>query len=267
MSMFPSLTPYLQAHYLLNTVVCLLYVISRLHRGCCCLIYQVDRSETCELDFRDLEVISFLSLIIAFKSRRQKTVAPLKATISSVFLFGKLGNLFMFMRADWRWGLIYAIICLLLLLLFPEPTYQGEQAVTLFRGQALDEALHNEPDVTWLVEFYTPWSPPCSRFSATFAELSLAYNNEFLKFGKLNAGAYEVIAKKYEIDSSVSSKNLPTIVLFENGKESMRRPTLSDSGGRIKTYAMEKDNIIIDFDLNEKYKLSKMKTKSKKKKE
>jgi len=265
--MISSLSPYLHAHYLLNMIVCLLYVLSRLHHGCCCFIYQVNQFEACELDFRDIEIISFLSLIIAFKSRRQKTVAPLKATISTVFLFCKIANVILFMRADWRWGVIYALVCLLLLLLFPEPTYQGEQAVTLFRGQALDEALYLESDVTWLVEFYAPWSPPCSRFSATFAELSLAYNNEFLKFGKLNAAAYEVIAKKYGIDTSVTSKNLPTIVLFENGKESMRRPLLPSSGGKIKPYPMEKESIIIDFNLNEKYKLSKTKTKSKKKKE
>ena len=37
----------------------------------------------------------------------------------------------------------------------------------------LQEALHNDPSVTWLVEFYAPWCPPCVRFAPTFAELSL----------------------------------------------------------------------------------------------
>ena len=35
------------------------------------------------------------------------------------------------------------------------------------------DALRDNPSVTWLVEFYAPWCPPCVRFAPTFAELSL----------------------------------------------------------------------------------------------
>lgn len=35
------------------------------------------------------------------------------------------------------------------------------------------DALCGDPSVTWLVEFYGPWCPPCVRFAPTFAELSL----------------------------------------------------------------------------------------------
>lgn len=37
----------------------------------------------------------------------------------------------------------------------------------------LQDALRDNPSVTWLVEFYAPWCPPCVRFAPTFAELSL----------------------------------------------------------------------------------------------
>ena len=35
------------------------------------------------------------------------------------------------------------------------------------------DALKEDPEVTWMVEFYAPWCPPCVRFASRFAELSL----------------------------------------------------------------------------------------------
>jgi len=260
----PPLASYMRPHYILNFMSCFCYMLTRIHSSTCRVLYQVPSSEECVVEFRDLEILCFLAVIIAVKSRKQKGSVHINQTISTIFLFGKLANTMLFFRQDWRWGLLYSSIVLILLFVFPEPTYNGPDAVTYFRGQALDEELHNNPHTTWLVEFYAPWSPPCSRFAEPFAELSLAYGSDALKFGKINASAYEVVAQKYKVDTAVTSKNLPTVILFENGKEKMRRPVLPASAkSKIQPYAWKKENIVQDFNLNELYQKAKSHAKTK----
>lgn len=128
----------------------------------------------------------------------------------------------------------------------------GPDKLTYFRGSGLDEALHQHPQRYYLVEFYAVWSPPCARFSSLFARLSLRYGNDFFVFGKLDVTKYRMIADRYKIDVSVKSKNLPTLVLFEDGKEKMRRPYFNTKGAAV-NYNFNEENIIRDFNLNEIY--------------
>lgn len=51
-----------------------------------------------------------------------------------------------------------------------------------------------------------------------------------LKFGKIDASRYQEVAQKYRVDGSSWSKQLPTIIMFENGKEKMRRPYVDYKG-------------------------------------
>ena len=206
----------------------------------------------------------FLLFVLAVKNRRWQTIHA-KDYLSNVFVFTKCTNTLMFFRRDFRWGFTYLLFCLVLFVVFPEPSYSGPDQVHYFRGQALDEELLHNPKTTWLVEFYTTWSPPCTRFSQTFATLSVQYHHDFLNFGKLNCSAYETIGKKYKVDVSVRSKNLPTLILFENGKEKMRRPVLNIDGS-VRPYIMTAENIIRDFNLNELYAEAKKKNTEKPKK-
>ncbi|XP_022791670.1 thioredoxin-related transmembrane protein 2-B-like isoform X2 [Stylophora pistillata] len=216
-----SLKPLLSGHYILNPIACLLYVILRCLEPFCGWLFP---GEECQISWRDFELLSFLMIVLAVKNRKWKP--------------------------DLRLGLIYLIICLVLFLLFPEPSYSGPDEIFFFRGPALDDALRDNPSVTWLVEFYAPWCPPCVRFAPTFAELSLRYNHSHLRFGKLDVGKYPIIAQKYKVDESVISKQLPSLILFEGGKETKRRP-LVDRKRVITPYTFTEVNIERDFNLKE----------------
>lgn len=55
------------------------------------------------------------------------------------------------------------------------------------------------------------------------------------KFGKIDVGRYPELAKKYYIDDSSLSRQLPTVIVFKNGEEADRRPAI-DSTGRLQKF-------------------------------
>ena len=106
--------------------------------------------------------------------------------------------------------------------------------------------------MVWLIELYTTWSPPCIEFSSVFSELSAKYGLENLKFGKVDLARNEDMAKQFKINISALSKQLPTLVLFRNGKEEMRRPVV-DNNSKLVKFNMNYDNVVSAFDLNNVY--------------
>lgn len=79
--------------------------------------------------------------------------------------------------------------------------------------------IHYENDFSTLikdkavVDFYATWCGPCRMFGPVFEEVS---KDEDFNFVKLDVDKYSDIAREYGIMS------IPTIILFENGKEVKR---------------------------------------------
>jgi len=251
MSLSPEMKYWFSSHYILNTIACTIYMLTKTIHPVCISLFELDENGNCQLDYRDTEVLFFLAMVIVLKNRKWKPLTAVEY-VSNIYLFAKLANLLLFFRQDLRWGALYAIVCLLLFIAFPEPSYTGPEKITYFRGQALDEQILHHPEETWIIEFFAPWSPPCNRFASTFANLSLKYDHPLLKFGKLDVNKYEKIGQKHRVDVSVSSKNLPTIIVFENGKEISRQPTVNPDGS-IKVHQFKEENLIRDLDLNDLY--------------
>lgn len=61
------------------------------------------------------------------------------------------------------------------------------------------------------------------------------YSLDNLKFGKVDVGRFPDLAKKYYIDDSSFSRQLPTVIIFKNGEEHMRRPAI-DSKGKLQKF-------------------------------
>ena len=57
-------------------------------------------------------------------------------------------------------------------MVLPESSYSGPENVIYFRGASLEEELKRDKKTTWIVAFYTVWSPSCVNFAPTFAKLS-----------------------------------------------------------------------------------------------
>merc|ERR1719339_699758 len=78
--------------------------------------------------------------------------------------------------------------------------------------------------VVWIVTFYAAWSPACINFTHVFSKLSADYSLPNLKFGKVDVGRYPEQAEQYHINTSALSRQLPTMIMFQEGKELGRVP-------------------------------------------
>lgn len=174
--------------------------------------------------------------------------------LTSSFLYTKLANLILWFYSDVKLGIAYSVIFVLGALLLPEPTYTGPENVVYFRTpNSLDEELERDKRVVWLVTFYTTWNPACVNFAPIFAQTSNEYKLDNLKFGKVDIGRLPEIGQKYHVSDSSLSRQLPTIILFKNGKEVLRRP-YADSKGKLVKFFFSDDNVKAAFDLNNIYK-------------
>lgn len=172
--------------------------------------------------------------------------------LSSVFMYCKIGCFILFMSTDPRMGIAYAVLCVVQFLLLPEPTYSGPTNIVYIRGPNLQDELNSDKRIVWLMAFYAAWSPACVNFAPVFAELSADYALENLKFGKVDVTRYPDVAKQFYVNDSSLSRQLPTVILFRNGKEVSRQPYVNDKG-KLQTFFFTVDNLKAAFDLNNLY--------------
>ncbi|KAK5638791.1 hypothetical protein RI129_013086 [Pyrocoelia pectoralis] len=247
----------LKPYYIFNVILSISYIICRKTPGICNYLFSV---EECEFDGRESEILFFLIIVIMVRSRKTGSVTMINY-LSSSFIYTKVANLILWFYADFIMGIVYTIIFILMGLLLPEPAYSGPDKVIYFHGHnSLEEELSRDKRVVWVIAFYTVWNPACANFAPIFAKLSSDYCLDTLKFGKIDVGRYPEAGAKYRINDSSMSKQLPTIVVFKEGKEIDRRP-LIDSKGKVIKFLFSGENIKAAFDLNGVYENCKNSTK------
>lgn len=182
-----------------------------------------------------------------FRTRKQGNVTFLPY-LSSACMLMKLGNILLYFNAGPLYGIVFGCCCLrklqccfihfifcsnnltVQMLLLPEPTYQGPENIAYMKGEDLEEEIGRDKRVVWLVELYAAWSPPCVDFANIFGELSNKYSLNNFRFAKVDLARNPDTATKYKINISTLSKQLPTVLLFMNGRETMRRPLVNEKG-------------------------------------
>lgn len=174
--------------------------------------------------------------------------------LTSSFLYTKLANLILWWYSDIKLGVAYSALFILFALLLPEPTYSGPDNVVYFRqANSLEDELERDKRIIWLVTFYTTWNPACVTFAPIFAQVSNEFALDNLRFGKIDIGRLPDSGKKFHVSDSSLSRQLPTVILFKNGKEIARRP-FADSKGKLVKFFFSEDNFKAAFDLNILYK-------------
>lgn len=56
------------------------------------------------------------------------------------------------------------------------------------------------------------------------------YTLDNLKFGKVDVGRFPELAKKFYINDTPFTKQLPTVIVFKNGEEFNRVPAIDSKG-------------------------------------
>ncbi|XP_057318024.1 thioredoxin-related transmembrane protein 2 homolog [Microplitis mediator] len=240
-------------YYLVNIFMSLSYIIAKQVPFVCPYIFPENE---CELDGKETQILFFLLFVIMIRTRKTGSVTMIHY-LSASFVYTKITNLILWFYADIRMGILFAVIFILCALILPEPTYQGPQNITFIRGaNGLEEELKRDTRIIWLVAFYTAWNPACNTFAPIYSQLSAEYALENLRFGKIDIGRYPDAGVKYHVSDASTSKQLPTLILFKDGKEVDRRP-YADRNGRLVKFLFSLDNMKAAFDLNNVYKTCK----------
>uniref|UniRef100_A0A3P9LI42 Thioredoxin related transmembrane protein 2 n=1 Tax=Oryzias latipes TaxID=8090 RepID=A0A3P9LI42_ORYLA len=201
----------LKPYYVASFFMAVAFVAIRKTPGVCDhLETQREDGNSCDFDWREVEILMFLSAIVMMKNRRA----------------------------------IFLMTC-------KPPLYMGPEYIKYFSDKTIDDELQRDGRVTWIVEFFANWSPECQSFASVYADLSL-------NLGKWTSDATE------KVSASPLSKQLPSLVLFQGGKELMRRPQV-DKKGRAVSWSFTEENIIREFNLNELYQKSKKLSRSREK--
>nr|ADD38247.1 Thioredoxin-related transmembrane protein 2 homolog [Lepeophtheirus salmonis] len=238
----------LRPFYIVNFILCTTFPFLKMIRPFCEILFTGE--DRCELDMRENEIFFFLLVVVMIRSRKTGSTTMV-SYLSSGFIYTKVANLILFFRVDPRMGLVYLVLFTLQAILLPEPTYKGPESIVYFRANGLDDELKRDPRVTWLVTFYTAWSPSSINFAPVFSKVSHAYSLPNLKFGKIDCGRYPDTAAQYHINTSALTRQLPTVIMFQEGKEVGRVPAIIS--GKIQKFIFKEEDIVQVFDLNNLY--------------
>lgn len=138
-------------------------------------------------------------------------------------------------------------------LLFPQPLFKGPARLEYLTPASFAEMIEErkDSDVSWLVEFFAPWAPECVFLEPVIAELSLKYTTPTRRFGKIDVSRWPAMASKYNISTTGMSNQLPTLIMFERGKEVGRIPHV-DKDGKVAAGKFRRHDIITAFMLDGK---------------
>ncbi|KAK5897029.1 thioredoxin-related transmembrane protein 2-A [Pseudochaenichthys georgianus] len=250
----------LKPYYIASVIMTVAFLLVRKAPGLCeQLATQREDGNSCDFDWRELEILMFLGAIVMMKNRRAITM---EQHVGNLFMFSKVANVILFFRLDIRLGIFYLTLCVAFVMTCKPPLYMGPEYIKYFSDKTIGEELRKDSRVTWIVEFYANWSSDCQSFAPVFADLSLKYNCPGLRFGKVDIGRYGEVAERYRVSTSPLARQLPSLMLFQEGQELMRRPMV-DNKARAVSWTFSEENIIREFNLNELFQKSKKMNKSK----
>uniref|UniRef100_A0A2K5SBL8 Thioredoxin-related transmembrane protein 2 n=1 Tax=Cebus imitator TaxID=2715852 RepID=A0A2K5SBL8_CEBIM len=245
----PRLSRWLaQPYYLLSALLSAAFLLVRkLPPLCNGLPTQREDGNPCDFDWVSPSLTCGISVFVS---------VTVEQHIGNIFMFSKVANAILFFRLDIRMGLLYITLCIVFLMTCKPPLYMGPENIKYFNDKTIDEELERDKRVTWIVEFFANWSNDCQSFAPIYADLSLKYNCTGLNFGKVDVGRYADVSTRYKVSTSPLTKQLPTLILFQGGKEVMRRPQI-DKKGRAVSWTFSEENVIREFNLNELYQRAK----------
>ncbi len=156
---------------------------------------------------------------------------------------------------------VYAGVLLVLYIALQVPKYScdevehltGLQFNELVRGEgvtSISKATKSKNEaVSWVVMFHADWCESSVYLEPMFANLAEKYSGPKKRFARVDIVQYPDIAEDMNIDVSGTTKQLPTLALFSNGREISRLQVI-DSHGKVVRRRLDKCGVIKHFALD-----------------
>ncbi|RLN88677.1 hypothetical protein BBJ28_00009099 [Nothophytophthora sp. Chile5] len=232
---------FLGPYYVCNLVALLVYLPIRYHYDSEALR---DRDNYLNIPLLEIFLMALGSWLINYRKK-----ATADGVIALFFMYGKLGVLAALYYLDTALFGWYAVYCLVLFMAVGQPKYDGPAKITELNPAQMERLVKpaakasgarkgSKTDATpnsWLVFYYADWSDYCLEHEPMLADLSIRYSSDSLRFGKVDVNKWSDLAVENRIDVSAASWQLPTLILFQDGKEAMRLPPIDVDGKVTKT--------------------------------
>ncbi|KAL4156280.1 hypothetical protein PRNP1_005311 [Phytophthora ramorum] len=243
-------TRFLAPYYVCNAVALFMYAPIRFQR--------VSEALQEKENFLNLPLeyeIFLLALGSWLLNYRKK--ATVDGAIALFFMYGKLAILASLYYLDITLFGWYAVVCLVLFAAVGQPKYEGPSKIVDLDPATVEKMIKKNSGAkkkgtpnSWLIFYYADWSDACVEHEPMLANLSLKYSSSSLKFGRVDVNKWSDLAAENRISVSTSSWQLPTFILFQDGKEAMRLPPIDDNGKVTKTI-LDRAGLVAVFKLQE----------------
>lgn len=236
---------FLHPYYVLNGLLILTYTILRLTRL---------TPEGSGLDLQDMfgftremQVYLCLGMLLA---TRLLSAPTMDVYLSSAFNFCRLSILLCLWYMDATMLAVFGTLWVVIYVAIPQPRYALQDSLNVttlnpltFRQRVLENT-HETITVVWC---HAPWSPRCSQLTPVFAEVARRFKHPRVVFSRVDLSKFSKIADDIgDISTASTSKQLPTVIAYKQGKEVGRIPVTDDQGRVPKQYVLgfTKDDVI-----------------------
>jgi thiol-disulfide isomerase/thioredoxin len=270
----PSYSRFLKPYYIINLLLVFAYPISR---------YFYTKAHLRAVMKEDMfgytkedGILLTLAVITIIKWRKSCTIDHFFA---EVFWLAKIAEISLYFFVDFAVCLYYVLACTMLYLFFRTPKYDGPNKMVRIKSQehfeelvlskkpsmsdsryqeARDKNRNDNKDMSemnmWLVLFFADWAETCVFTKPIWAEYSIKYSTKKMRFAEVDVANQKELADEYTINTSVMSRQLPTLIMFEDGKEVLRFPPIDDKTGKVgKVLKYDKIEVAKFFELDKRW--------------
>jgi thiol-disulfide isomerase/thioredoxin len=251
---------FVSLYYLLNFGVPLMYLgfiypSSRYEPASQCLTLGFSNYLTQE---QETALMVFFTYLLKLRSH-----ATIDESVQKLFMLLKLATvLFAFLSGEKSTGITLGAMYSVMFMGLQPPRFKGASNIEHLNPVAMKNRVRSpeskaEGRRVWIVAFWADWCETCNFLEAMLASLSMKYSSEpgmrkredGLSFGKVDVVKYPELAEEFRIDTSGTSWQLPTLILFYKGVEVRRLPPFKSDGTVVKT-KMDVKGVVKYFELD-----------------
>lgn len=198
----------------------------------------------------------YFSAAIMFVTRAL-SAPTLDVYLASVLLFTRVAILVVLFFMSPPLAAVFGGLFALVGLVFPQPRATTPAAVgVLNRASFAERVTRNKHKTVTVVWFHAPWSPRCTGLTPLLNRLVGAYDHPRLRWTKLDVSVWPDVAAGLDISVAATSQQLPTIIVFGQGKELARLPTVGGEGGALGGLKLTYDSLVAGLGLDERLRVA-----------